>query len=1133
VRRLAPLACLALLVVSAGTASGAVDADPRSIIERAESRLHRAEALAPAATGNTASRARVIVTLDDAPLAAAAPRNAFATVGARRKLNLASSFSRSYLARIDAAQERAITSLRTAMPEARISRRYRVLLNGFVVSVPYAKLPELLNLGIAETVYPSYTYTSLLNRGPAVIGAPQFARLTGAKGEGVKVAVVDDGVDNEHAFLSPAGLSYPAGFPKGPGGGTTPKVIVARGFASPGTGGGSIDREQSFHGTFVAGVIAGVEGTNVEASRPGFCNEDVGACHPAVANVSGVAPRAYIGNYRVFNVPLPLGGCCSGTTPEIVAAFEAAVQDGMDVINFSGGGPQADPRTDALIETVANVVRAGVVPIVSAGNDRDFFGLGTTGSPATAPDAIAVGATTNSHVFDASFSVVSPSGLGRVPFVPTDDIPQAWTQANQRLVDVGAIAGASRFLCEGALPAGSLQGAIALVSRGGCPYQAKVDRARAAGAIGMVVSDSAAGDPGFSIFQGAGGTISDLDGARLRAAGAGTGGAVTIRFTKDRLEVPTSWPGVPTSFSAGGLTPFGHALKPDVTAPGANILSSTLPEFGGDPFIVSAGTSFSAPHVSGAAALLLQRHPTWTPKQVKSALMSTAGRAFADTALTQEASVLLQGAGLVNVMAADRPVIFTDPQSLSFGYLDVNAGAASRAIPVLISDAGDGAGAWSVEIQPQVSSSGASVTAAPFTLSSGGTAVVQMVASAAAGAPQGDNFGFVVLRRGGDVRRVPYAFSVTRPQLTGSRTIPLRATQTGNTATGGEDRARVYRWPTLPFGILSIFGVDPSVNDDGKETVYTLDIARQAVNAGVVVERPALRLDVGITALLSSNAPIHPWFLSSLDENDVQGYAGIPVNSNGLMPDFLRNVGAAGGVFLPPGRYYVSVDSGRDFFTGRSLAGPYRLRSWINDVKPPNIELITRRISAGRPTIVARVRDAASGVDPLSMLLLFDDFQLSATAYDPDTGIAVFPIPREASAIEPGPEFMRIFASDFQETKNISTEGVNPMPNSRFRGVRMEVVQRPTVTWILPSKGVCLPARARLQVAAGSNATISSVGFFDGRRQIGRTRRNVAGIYEISWRTSGKKRGAHKLTAVVSDTRGREAEAVQTVRVCR
>ena len=86
-------------------------------------------------------------------------------------------------------------------------------------------------------------------------------------------------------------------------------------------------------------------------------------------DVEGVAPRAYIGNYRVFNVPAPspLGGCCSANSPEIVAAFEAAVKDGMDIINFSGGGPQADPRTDILIEAVSNVVRAGVVPIISAG----------------------------------------------------------------------------------------------------------------------------------------------------------------------------------------------------------------------------------------------------------------------------------------------------------------------------------------------------------------------------------------------------------------------------------------------------------------------------------------------------------------------------------------------------------------------------------------------------------------------------------------------------------------------------------------------------------------------------------------------------------------------------------------------
>ena len=1142
-RRLALLS-LAAVIASTGTASGAIDPIQERFAQfRDRSAPLQSATVTKARGASQRGQTRVIVTLDDPPLAVAAPRAAYRKVGSRRKLNLAGSFARTYLARLETAQRAAIASLQAAIPEASVSRRYRLILNGFAVSLPYEKLPELLELDVAEHVYPSYSYTRLMNRGPSVIGAPQFSTLTGAKGEGVKVAVVDDGVDHEHPFLSPEGFSYPPGFPKGPGGSTTPKVIVARGFAGPGANSAPLDRDQSFHGTFVAGVIAGRADTDVPAGQRGFCVEAAGGCHPAVQDLSGVAPRAYIGNYRVFNVPFPLGGCCSGTTPEIVAAFEAAVADGMDVINFSGGGPQADPRTDAMIPAVANVVRAGVVPVISAGNDRDFFGLGTTGSPATAPEAISVGAVSNAHIFNSSFVVVSPSvTFGRIAFAPTDNVPPGWITSNQRLVDVGRITGTNgqlvnRLLCEDRLPNNALRGSIALVARGGCPYDVKAFLAGSAGAVGMVVAENRPGDPSFALFSGAGGTISDLDGARLRAATAGTGGVATVRFTRDVLEVPTSWAGVPTSFSAAGLTPFGHALKPDITAPGAEIISSTLPENAGDPFAISAGTSFSAPHVSGAAALLLQRHPSWTPKQVKSALMSTAGPAYADTALTSEASVLVQGAGLANVGSADKPLVFSDPQSLSFGYLDVNAGAASRSIPVTISDAGDGAGAWSVEVRPQVATSGATVEVAPFTLPAGGTVVVQMVARGAAGAPGGDNFGFVVLRRGADVRRIPYAFSVTRPQLTGVRVVPLKKTQSGDTR-NGEDRARIYRWPTSPFAILGIFGVDPSVSDDGKETVYSLDIPKQAVNAGVVVVKPAINIDASIEKLLSSGSPIHPWFLGSLDENDVLGYAGIPVNSNGSMPDFLFNTASAGGVFLPPGRYYVSVDSGRDPFTGRSLAGRYTLRSWVNDVRPPVVRLLTRRVSAGRPTIVARITDDKSGVDPLSLQLRFgtggfESFEVPATSFDPASGIAVFPYPREAPLQQPGPSFMRVVAADFQETKNINTEGANPIPNTRIFGIRLAVVNRPSVTWITPNKGACLAARARLEVVASSPSTISSVGFFDGERQIARVRKNVAGVYTFTWRTGGKKKGAHVLRAVVSDVAGRESATARPVRICR
>jgi hypothetical protein len=182
------------------------------------------------------------------------------------------------------------------------------------------------------------------------------------------------------------------------------------------------------------------------------------------------------------------------------------------------------------------------------------------------------------------------------------------------------------------------------------------------------------------------------------------------------------------------------------------------------------------------------------------------------------------------------------------------------------------------------------------------------------------------------------------------------------------------------------------------------------------------------------------------------------------------------------------------------------------------------------------VRDAASGVDPLSLLLMFGrDFgtRVGPVSYDPSTGIAVFSIPREVNALRPGTEFMRVFASDFQETKNINTEGTNPMPNSRFGGARVAVVNRPTVSWIAPTKNACLAARAQLQVVATSPAVVSSVGFFDGKRQIARVRRSSAGIYSFTWRTAGKRKGAHTLTAVASDTRGREAESSLQVRVCR
>src|SRR5205807_2547927 len=107
-------------------------------------------------------------------------------------------------------------------------------------------------------------------------------------------------------------------------------------------------------------------------------------------------------------------------TPEIVAAFESAVADGMNVINFSGGGPESDPSTDATIEMARNTAAAGVVPVIAAWNDRDDFGLGSVASPGTAPAAITVAAVTNNHVFAPALSVTAPSAPDMLRQIPIE-----------------------------------------------------------------------------------------------------------------------------------------------------------------------------------------------------------------------------------------------------------------------------------------------------------------------------------------------------------------------------------------------------------------------------------------------------------------------------------------------------------------------------------------------------------------------------------------------------------------------------------------------------------------------------------------------------------------------------------------
>lgn len=1078
-------------------------------------------------------RLRVIVALKLPPLAVASSRTLALRESARRRLRVDSAFSRGYLAREDVAQRAAMAALERAIPEARVSWRYRVVLDGFAVTLPYRRLPALLRQDFVRAVYPSGHYRLELNRSPALIGAPQLSVATGARGEGMKIGIIDGGIDQTSSFFNPAGFSYPAGFPKGDTRFTTPKVIVARTFPGPGAAGDlPVDRSSdsiTFHGTHVAGIAAGNANTFAPA----------GFDHPAIAGLSGVAPRAWLGNYRVFNVPVPFGGCCSAEDPEIVKAMDSAVADGMDVINMSLGAPETDPATSSLVAAVRNVTAAGVVAAIAAGNDRELFGLGSVGLPGSAPDAITVAAVSNSHLFGRALTLVSPNvpGLGQLAVVPgASGVPNAWATSDQRLVDVGTVVGTdgrpvNRTLCgppgdlNGAgstLPAGSLSGAVALVLRGTCSFVSKADRVRAAGGSGMIVVDNRPGDPNaVSVLTAvAVVTISSLDGARLEQALAAANGRGSIRVGRDETELTTANAGVPTSFSSAGLTDFTHELKPDISAPGANVLSSTLVETVGEAFAPFSGTSMATPHIAGAAALLRQLHPGWTPQQVKSALMSTAAPTYADSGKSTEAPVLLEGAGLARLPQAADPKVFTLPQSLSFGYLNVLQGAASRQISVTVTDAGSGAGTWQLSVEPQVSSPGASVgVPGSVTISAAGSATLTVTASAAATAEAGDDYGFVVLTKAGLRRRIPYAFVVTRPGLAVLEPLALRVSQSGDTRKGA-DRARVYRWPTAGLGPFVGSVLEP-VSESGGEQLYVTSFSTQVVNAGVAVVSE------------SASTLADPWFLGSPDENDVQGYAGTPTAVNsGLPVEFGLPIGAAGLLFAQPGRYYVAVDSGRDKLTGRSLAGRYVLRSWVNDVEPPRVQLVTTTLAAGHPTLVLRALDARAGVDPFSILLNYGRTFVLAAAFDPATGIALVPLPSQAPALTQGSQQLVLIASDYQESKNVNVLGTNLMPNTTFHNARLRVGSGPTLNWVLPDANTCAAPKASLLVVGSDTRTMTAVRFYDGRRRLATVKMNVAGLFTTTWNTRRAAKGRHTLRAVLVDDAGKQAQAKRVLRVC-
>ncbi len=377
-----------------------------------------------AAPGHEAAgRTEVVVSLASPPLATAG------RVGASQ---------------VEAEQRAFRDALRERVPDARVRWRYRLVANGFAVVLPRSEIARLRELPGVREVYESAQYRPQLDDSPQQIGAPAvWGPGLASAGQGTKIGIIDTGIDQSHPFFDPSGYTMPPGFPKGRRQFTTAKVIVVRAFPPPGATSNTarLPVDTHGHGTHVAGIAAGNASTRAPGERI----------------VSGVAPRAYLGNYKVF-VPTESGVSPNANAPEITAAIEAAVADGMDVINFSGGEPEIEPSRDIVALALDAAAAAGVVPVVAAGNEYNDVGAGSVSSPANSTAAIAVAAVETKGIpgtsVHADFSSVGPTtiSLRLKPDVAApgvgilSSVPGGWASVSGTSMASPHVAGAAALL---------------------------------------------------------------------------------------------------------------------------------------------------------------------------------------------------------------------------------------------------------------------------------------------------------------------------------------------------------------------------------------------------------------------------------------------------------------------------------------------------------------------------------------------------------------------------------------------------------------------------------------------------------------------------------------------------------------
>jgi subtilisin family serine protease len=691
-----PGCAAAIAVAAAALATGAQEA-PADALPRLDSDPPRS-IVGPPGLGGVEMPAPAaddwIVELDAPPLAAfeggGRPERATAPRATGRKLDVGSDEARAWRAELDRRERDVIAR---AGIEVRPTQRYRTVLTGFAARLSIEEVAALRRTPGVRRVTRERFLRPLQQQSPSpaggglagseakFLGLPDglWKRLGGPRqaGRGVIVGVVDSGITPDAESFAQRDLEPPPVWngacesgEEFPVTSCNGKLIGARYFVD-GLGAENLPegtflspRDEVGHGTHVAATAAGNDRVD-----PVIAGNDLN-----VGRITGVAPAAHVAAYKAC-----WAYACS--VVDVIAAVDASVADGVDVVNMSLGfslppgeiRPLHEPgQVDALQLALLNADAAGVFVAVSAGNSGEApFAIA---SPAAAPWTTATAATSSPRTFRTT---VRARGVGGTTVEATASSAGPGVEAE--IVDAATFdeggegepvsEDSPRFCIEGMTPE-RVAGKVVLCDAYDFPHMnLALKRAGAAGfllAVGERTEDPASN----AMLPGAFLATADMD--RLRRLAAAGPASVTVPPARAAQWLPDRVAGFssrgPTVIVSGPGFAAADLVKPDLAAPGVNVLSAFAPRtydsfLGEGPqerFAALSGTSMASPHVAGVGALLTQLHPTWSSAQLRSALVTT-GRPVIDSDGQGAAPVMAAGGGRIDPGAAADPSLVLAP----------------------------------------------------------------------------------------------------------------------------------------------------------------------------------------------------------------------------------------------------------------------------------------------------------------------------------------------------------------------------------------------------------------------------------------------------------------------------------------